>query len=369
MNDRRKQEHHGYGRYKISWLVGILVSAAFFSLFFGAGHGLGEIIYRMTGRPSGVWTTIIPALLGLCILAVTVKLFMVIHSHIKHGDGRHDKHNYHNSLMDKTIDALNRIAQGDFSVLLPVDKNDPFAAITETVNKMAQELGSMEQLRQDFISNVSHEIQSPLTSISGFAMLLKNEGIKQEQRAHYLDVIETEAKRLSKLSDNLLKLSSLENSMQPLTLAEFRLDKQIQNAALILEPQWAEKNISLSLELEKVCCTGDENLLIQVWLNLLHNAIKFTPEQGKITVTLAAGEEESVCRISDTGIGISKEDQRRIFERFYKADKARDRHLGGNGLGLSLVKKIIRLHDGNVLLESTLQAGSIFSVTLPNKKE
>lgn len=181
----------------------------------------------------------------------------------------------------------------------------------------------------------------------------------------YLGIIETEAKRLSQMSDNLLKLSALENSVQPLTLVELRLDKHIQNAALILEPQWSEKHLDLSLELDKISYSGDENLLTQVWINLLHNAIKFTPEYGKITVTLTSSKEKVICRIADSGIGIAEEEQMHIFERFYKADKARDRSCGGNGLGLSLVKKIVELHGGSIQLNSNLQEGSVFTVMLP----
>ena len=267
-----------------------------------------------------------------------------------------------------TIEAIERIARGDFGVFIPVEKHNPFSEIAESVNKMARELGSMESLRQNFISDVSHEIQSPLTSISGFAALLKNEGITPRQRAHYIDVIETEARRLSKLSDNLLRLSSLEGSEEPLKITSFSLDKQIQNAALVLEPQWSAKSIDLSLSLDKTVCSGDEGLLNQVWINLLHNAVKFTPEGGKVDVTLTRGESEATCRVSDTGIGISEEDRMHVFERFYKADKARDRALGGSGLGLSLVKKIVELHGGTVGVESRPGEGSAFTVTLPFKK-
>lgn len=137
---------------------------------------------------------------------------------------------------------------------------------------------------------------------------------------------------------------------------------------MILEPQWAEKRIELSLSLDKITYSGDEGLLTQVWINLIHNAIKFTPEKGEIGVSLENGEKEVMIRISDTGAGISEEDRMHIFERFYKADKARDRALGGSGLGLSLVKKIVELHDGTVTVESRAGSGSVFTVTLPLKK-
>jgi len=251
--------------------------------------------------------------------------------------------------------------------MLETREHDPLSKLAESVNKMARELGSMENLRQDFISNVSHEIQSPLTSISGFATLLKNDELSAEQRAHYLDVIETESMRLSKLSDNLLKLSSLENNLHPLTLNTFRMDKQIQNTALMLEPQWLKKQLDLSLHMEKISYTGDEILLTQVWVNLLHNAIKFTPKQGSIEVSLTQENNEIILCITDTGVGISDEDKPHVFERFYKTDKSRDRSLGGNGLGLSLVKKTVELHDGIIAMESTIGKGTTFIVKLPKK--
>lgn len=352
-------------RYRSRWIRSTLLGFLLLAVCFAAGFGLSELIYRFTGRPAAVWTHIITGLLGLCVFSLGARILAAVHTRRHHKDRHWDKRNRY---LDSTIEALNRIAHGDFNVLIPVDEHNPLAEIAESVNKMARELGSMEKLRQDFISNVSHEIQSPLTSIRGFAALLKNDRLTADQRAHYIDVIETEAGRLSKLSDNLLKLSSLESNDQPLTITSFSLDKQIQNAVLMLEPQWAEKNIDLSLFLGKITYSGDEGLLTQVWINLIHNAIKFTPEQGEINIALTDGGDSVVCQISDTGSGISEEDRMHIFERFYKADKARDRAQGGSGLGLSLVKKIVELHGGTVTVESQIGEGSTFTVTLPLKK-
>ena len=320
------------------------------------------LLFRLTGTPSVPWQHSIVGVLGLYLFFGAVKIGAEIHN--KH-HGR--KNDFRHRILDEMLEALSRIASGDFSVVLEISDHDPLSGLADSVNKMARELGSMENLRQDFISNVSHEIQSPLTSISGFAALLKNDDLSAEQRTHYLDVIETEAKRLSKLSDTLLKLSSLESNTQPLTLAEFCIDKQIQNAALMLEPQWAGKQIDLSLDLEKISFTGDESLLTQVWVNLLHNAIKFTPEHGNIEVALMQDGSDTAFRITDTGVGITDDDKLHIFERFYKADKARDRSLGGNGLGLSLVKKIVDLHGGMIMVESALNKGTTFIVKMPKK--
>jgi signal transduction histidine kinase len=247
---------------------------------------------------------------------------------------------------DSTLDAFARLAQGDFSVILSVDDHTAHAEIAQAFNEMVQKLGDINTMRTDFISNVSHEIQSPLTSINGFAALLKAD-LPDAERKRYAEIIETESKRLSGLADNLMKLSSLDSTT--LTRGDFDLDKALKNAVLALEPQWMMKNITMKVELEKVSVNGDEALLSRVWTNLLHNAIKFTPPEGTIAIVL----EGKTLQIADTGCGIPDAEIPRIFERFYKVDKARDRSLGGNGLGLSIVKKILDLHGWKITVQST----------------
>ena len=256
------------------------------------------------------------------------------------------------------MDAIERISRGDFTVFVEADddEHDKFAA---AINGMAKNLGTLEAMRQDFISNVSHEIQSPLTSIGGFASLLKQDDLTADERKRYAGIIEAESKRLSSLSDNLLKLSALDDL--PLSNAEYRLDKQLQNVILTLEPQWSSKNLTVEADLEKSIICGNEDLLSEVWMNLLHNAIKFTPEGGVIRVSL----DQKTVKIEDTGVGIGKEDLPHIFERFYKVDKSRDRSLGGNGLGLSLVKKIVEMPGGTIEANSEPEKGTTFTIKLP----
>lgn len=334
-------------------------------LFLGCstlGYILSTLLFQLIGKPIEIISYIFSVIMGMLLFSGAARISAVIFSHTKyvreHNLTRHQ-------FLDSTLEALNKISQGDFNISIAVHENDPFSEVAESVNKMARELSSMESQRQDFISNVSHEIQSPLTSISGFAALLKSDLLTRQQREHYIDIIETESKRLSKLSDNLLKLSALESENTPLLLSNFRLDKQIEQAILILEPHWKEKNIDIDAELEKINVTGDKDLLSQVWINMIHNAVKFTPENGLIKIKLFQNEHQIVCHITDNGMGISKEDQVHIFERFFKVDKARDRSLGGNGLGLSLCKKIIELHNGQITLESELNKGTKFIVSLP----
>jgi signal transduction histidine kinase len=265
-----------------------------------------------------------------------------------------------NDMHRALTETLNEIANGNFNVLVETDPHAPHNDIAEAMNEMARKLGTLETMRQDFISNVSHEIQSPLTSIGGFAKLLK-ESAADGQSRHYADVIIAESERLSSLSDNLLKLSTLDNNKIPLNRTDFRLDKQLETVALTLEPQWSAKHIELSCALSKSSVNADAELLSQVWINLLVNAIKFTPEGGAIQLTIDNGQ----VTIRDTGAGISDEDKIHIFERFYKADKARDRGLGGNGLGLAIVKKIVELHGGRISVTSTLGKGTAFEISLP----
>lgn len=326
------------------------------------GYLLSSLLFRVIGKPTEFMIFLVSVLMGMLFFASFAKLSSIIFGHTKYAK----EHNLRrHQFLDSTLEALNKISRGDFNISIAVHEHDPFSEVAESVNKMARELSSMENQRQDFISNVSHEIQSPLTSISGFAALLKSDSLTKQQREHYIEIIETESKRLSKLSDNLLKLSALESENVPLSPREFRLDKQIEHAVLILEPHWVEKKIDIDAELEKISICADEDLLSQVWINLIHNAVKFTPENGLIKIKLFYRDDQIVCHITDNGVGISKEDQIHIFERFFKVDKARDRSLGGNGLGLSLCKKIIELHNGQITLESELNKGTKFIVTLP----
>ncbi|MWV45975.1 two-component sensor histidine kinase [Paenibacillus sp. HJL G12] len=265
------------------------------------------------------------------------------------------------------IDAFRRIARGDFTVSLPLEgmDNGRFTDIIQSINDMAADLNKLETMRQGFISDVSHEIQSPLTSISGFARVLKEKELSAEEREHYLDIIEQESVRLSRLSENMLRLASLDSEQHPFHPAPIRLDKQLQQLILACEPLWLEKDLDMSADLSPVTIEADPDLLSQVWVNLLHNAIKFTPHGGTVEVRLEAGEDAVRVRVEDSGIGISEEDQAHIFDRFYKADKSRTRSGGGSGLGLSIIQKIVQMHQGSVTATSRLGEGTTMTVQLP----
>jgi len=319
----------------------------------GVSSGLCSIFFNsFFNKDASAIITALSAMTGFVLFGIVVMLV----NFILRRDEKKDLHEEHNNLLD----AIEEISRGNFNVLINPDPHAPHQEIAAAFNKMTQDLGSLETMRQDFISNVSHEIQSPLTSINGFAELLQKIDLPDDDRQRYAAIIEAESKRLSSLSDNLLKLSSLDNNKVSLSMHEFRLDKQLEHIALTLEPQWSAKNLTLEADLQKLTINGDEKLLSQVWMNLLHNAIKFTPENGTVQLIMDNGK----VIIKDTGVGISKEDLPHIFERFYKADKSRDRSLGGNGLGLSIVKKIIELHGGSITAKSETGKGTVFEIML-----
>ncbi len=325
------------------------------AISFAVSYMLMLLLYRFVGRPPEPWGYIIYSAVNLLLILGIINAG----AKIPRGSTRRN-------LLGATLEALEKIARGNFDVFIEQDRHGRLNELTDSINNMAKELGSMEQLRQDFISNISHEFQSPLTSISGYAALLRKEGATLRQ-LEYATIIEEESKRLSKLSENLLQLSALEAEGSSIAKAPYRLDRQLENVVLLLEPQWKAKNIIPETSLPKITVHGSEDLLKQVWINLLVNAIKFTPENGEISVSLLPEGETVVCVISDNGIGIAPSDQMHIFERFYKVDKSRDRSLGGNGLGLALVKKIVNMHEGDVTVESALGKGTAFKVTLPRQ--
>ncbi|MFF3099829.1 sensor histidine kinase [Viridibacillus arvi] len=265
----------------------------------------------------------------------------------------------------KLTQATRRIAAGDFNVKLNIKQNGELGTLARSFEEMTHDLHQLEQMRRDFVSNVSHEVQSPLTSISGYALALKQVELTDNERSRYLDIIIAEADRMSKLSDSLLKLSLLESQSQQLQLVTFNLDEQIRRVIVAIQPQWSARNIHFELNLKPVCVMADYDQLNQVWTNILGNSIKFSKDGGVINVSIEQENKNVVVRISDTGIGISLVDQKRIFERFFKADRSHSRKYGGSGMGLAIVKQIVSLHQGDIRVESELGRGTTTIVTLP----
>ena len=263
----------------------------------------------------------------------------------------------------RVIDATNRLASGDFSVRLQLPNASSLTELATSFNRMAEELGSIEMLRADFVDDFSHEFKTPIVSIKGFAEELKHDDLTPEQRNEYLDIIIHESSRLSQLATNVLNLSRVEKQTILANRARFDLTEQVRRCVLLFESKWEQRRLNLNVELDEVAITGDEELLSQVWLNLIDNAVKFTPEGGCVDIRLQKGESNVLFSIRDDGYGISEEMQRHIFEKFYQGD---DSHaVPGNGLGLSIARRIVTLHGGEIRCKSEEGAGTEFTVSLP----
>ena len=263
-------------------------------------------------------------------------------------------------------DAFNELSKGNFSVRVP--ENGRVAEIREMskrFNAMTFDLSHIETLRSDFVVNVSHEFKTPIAAIEGYATLLQNPTLSEERHEHYVEKILDNSKKLSTLSSNILLLSKLENRQTVPQYGEYRLDEQIRRAILRLENMWTEKKLELDVELPVQTYYGCEQLLDQVWSNILDNAIKHSPEGGIVHIGLRQNENDVEVRIADHGDGMSDEVQKHIFEKFYQGDSSRKAE--GNGLGLALVKRILDLCGGSVRVESAPGAGAAFFVTLKIK--
>ncbi|MCL2668701.1 MAG: HAMP domain-containing histidine kinase [Micrococcales bacterium] len=332
------------------WQAALTLTALGVALM--AGWAVAELGFRWVGRPPAPVAFFVAAAVGVAIAAGCASV-------VARALGRGNRVPFGQEIMD----ALDRISHGDFSVRIPAGQRHPLSELVDSVNTMADQLGDLERQRQEFISNVSHEIGSPLTSIGGFARLARDPGIDEATRTHYLDIITAETARLSALSDNLLRLSTLDGEDVHTHPHPFRLDEQLRTVILTAEPQWAAKNLDVSLDAPELEVDADEDLLHQVWVNLINNAIKFTPDGGQVQVTLVRDGDHARCRVTDTGIGIAPADLLRIFERFFRADAARP--AGGNGLGLALVRRVVDLVDGHLDVTSTPGQGTTFTVDIP----
>lgn len=266
------------------------------------------------------------------------------------------------SRLTKVTDEL---AKGNYKVRVNYEGKDEISSLYASFNQMAVRLAKQETIRQQFISDVSHEFQTPLTAISGFATILKNENLTDEQRQKYADIILFNSNRLSHLSKNMLQLTLLDGEDTSLDKSEFPLIEQL-NRVIEMEDNAA---LSKDIEIEFIhpkkefIIEADESRMEQVWINLLSNAIKYTNEHGVVTVEVRRTPTELQVRFEDTGVGMSQDAISHIFERFYRQDKSRT--IEGNGLGLSIVKRIIDLHHYKIDVESQEDVGSVFTVYIP----
>jgi signal transduction histidine kinase len=260
--------------------------------------------------------------------------------------------------------ATKQIVAGDFDAWLQLSRKDEIGELARNFSVMTHEIKQLDQMRQEFVSNVSHEFQTPLTSIQGLARAVLDKETTAEQTESYLTIIEKESKRLSAMSKQLLTLAALDKENKPLNKTAFRLDEQIRHILITLEWQWMEKELQWELDLPDTIIHADHQLLHEVWLNLIVNSIKFSEPGQSIGITLT-DTDGIMVEIRDMGIGIAEEDLPHIFDRFYKADKARGHSSAGSGLGLSIVHKLVALHQGTIQVQSQPAAGTTVTVKLP----
>ncbi len=263
--------------------------------------------------------------------------------------------------------AAERLIQGDFSVRISLEgrlrNDDIFRPIAQCFNQLAQELGSVETLRKDFIANVSHELKTPLAVMGNYATMLRQPGITNEEKDEYAKSIEQASRRLAQLVTNILKLNKLENQQIFPQAEEYDLAEQLRESLLQFEDMWEKKELCIQADIaENVCIRSDAELLALVWNNLISNAVKFTPEGGTVSLLLQADEAFVTVAVRDTGCGMTPETGRHIFEKFYQGDTSHTAQ--GNGLGLALVKRVMDILGGQITVQSIRGQGSTFTVTI-----
>lgn len=264
----------------------------------------------------------------------------------------------------KLSKATQKVADGNFDTRLEENSRvGELRQMAKDFNIMVAELGETQTLRADFISGMSHEFKTPLASIEGYAQLLKDTSLTEEERNDYAERICAATKRLSRLSANILKITRLEGQEIITDRAPFRLDEQIRQSILMLENEWQKKNIELDIDLCEITYFSNSELLEHIWSNLLSNAFKYSENGGKVSITLKKDGSDAVCTVRDTGIGMDSETLKHIFDKFFQADT--DRRDRGNGLGLTLALRAAELCGGSISAESMPGLGSCFTVRLP----
>ena len=263
---------------------------------------------------------------------------------------------------------MNRLAKGDFKARIDgkgILSNHPtIREVHRSFNMLAEELEHTEMLRSDFINNFSHEFKTPIVSIAGFAKLLKRGNLTEEQRLAYLTSIEEESMRLSYMATNVLNLTKVENQTILTDVTTFNLSEQVRSAVLLLESKWVEKDIQLQLDFDEHVMEGNEELLKQVWINLVDNAVKFSPHGGEVVLDVTEEKDMVVVSISNRGPEIPPEKIEKIFNKFYQADESHATE--GNGIGLAIVRRVVDLHHGQATITSAHDL-TCFTVTLPKK--
>ena len=259
--------------------------------------------------------------------------------------------------------AMKQVASGDFGIRLKNNMQiQEIRDSYESFNLMVQELENTETLQTDFVANVSHEFKTPINAIEGYATLLQG-GADASQQQSYVERILLNTRRLSTLVGNILLLSKISNHAIPVAKTTYRVDEQIRQSILLLEPQWAKRDVEFDVDLDEIVWNGPESLMHHVWSNLIGNAIKFGPVGGMVTVQLKQTDGRYVFSVTDEGSGVPEEERQRIFHKFYQLDSSHKQE--GNGLGLALVKQIVDGCNGEIVVEDIPEGGCRFVVRLP----
>lgn len=261
--------------------------------------------------------------------------------------------------INQLLNGMTDLSNGKFETKIELKA---FPQVANSFNSLAKELQNVQILRHDFINNFSHEFKTPIVSIKGLVSLMKNKNLSKEKEIEYLDIIEEEINRLSLITTNVLNQSKLENQEILTESACFNLSEQIRRSVLLFEKQWICKNISLKMDFDEYNICANEDMLKQVWVNLIDNAIKFADKNTEIDINIIKHNEDIMVSIGNVGVKISDEDKEKIFTKFYQADKSYSKT--GNGIGLSIVKKIVELHKGTVSV-NYVNNKTIFTVKLP----
>ncbi len=332
-------------KFGISWYLSFLLAGEFFIAFAVAtflSYQFSDIFQKLLKIPTTAWILIFGLTIVVTFSFTLNKVFL--------------------SPIRKLDESMEEVTKGNFAVRLEETSHyRDVEHIYRNFNLMTRELEANEMLKSDFISNVSHEIKTPITAIEGYAMLLQDSD--EEDRAKCIEKILLNTNRLSELVGNILLLSKLDNQNIKAKAEVFSLDEQIRQTILMLEPKWTQKNVEFDVELDNIAYNGNAGIIMHVWYNLIDNAIKFSPESGTVRITLKKEDREIIFNVDDSGPGIDSALKKRIFDKFYQCDSSHKSE--GNGLGLSLVKRILDIYDGSASTENLPKGGCRFTVRMP----
>jgi signal transduction histidine kinase len=341
----KAQKRKGIKKLSVGWYISFIVIAEL-AVVLAVSTGLSYIITKFETQaslPTTVWVIIIGIALGIPISIFVNRSLL--------------------SPIRRLSEAMDLVGKGIFDI--QISTKAPFGDIEDiyrNFNLMTRELAANEMLKSDFVSNVSHEIKTPITAIEGFAMLLQGSESLNAEESEYVEKILSSSQRLSELVTNVLLLSKIDNQAIETNVERFSLDEQIRQSILMLEPKWSEKNIEFDVDLQSIQYEGNRGLTLHIWNNLISNAIKFTPENSTVSIRLLSTDEGTVVTVDDEGQGISQSAMGHIFDKFYQADSSHKQE--GNGLGLALVKRIVDMVGGNISAQNLEPVGCRFKVIL-----